>query len=417
MIFYLSAKSLKNRWFTTLLCVFSIALSVALYLGIERVRIGARDGFTNTISQADLIVGAKGGQLNLLLYSIFHLGSAVNNIRMSSYEEIKSSPSVAWAIPISLGDAYKGFRVVATDENFFLHYRFRENQSIKFQYGQMPTDVFDVVIGSNVAKKLQHQLDDPIILSHGISSESILSHDKTPFKIVGILAPTQTPIDSAVYINLYGMEAMHVGWETGVPSNEIISQEKFQKENLRPTQITSFIIGLKSRIHILKMRRFVDEFSNEALMGIIPALSLQEMWETIGYIENVLKLVSSCVLLVGIIGVLISLYTSLNERRREMAILRSIGASALSIFSLLIIESFLLVSCGILMGISFLYIGLISLRPMIEEKFNLYLPVQNLSTEEWKIVLMMLSFSILAGLIPAIKAYKNSLQDGLSIRS
>ncbi|MBC7713757.1 MAG: ABC transporter permease, partial [Rhizobacter sp.] len=328
MINFLTFKSISNRKFTSFLCVLSIALSVTLFLGIERIRNGARDGFTNTISKTDLIVGAKGGPLNLLLYTVFHIGGAVNNIKMKTYEEIKKNHQVEWTIPISLGDAYRGFRVVATDENFYVHYRFRGDRSVEMSEGKIPNDTFDVVIGSVVAKKFNHKVGDPIIISHGISAQAILSHDNTPFRIVGIMKPTSTPLDTGVYITLQGMEAIHFGWETGVPSGDKINPDRFKKENIQITQLTSFMVKLKSRIAVLRMRRDIDNYMDEPIMAIIPALSLQEMWETIGYVEQILFLVSLCVLLVGVLSILISLYTSINERRREMAILRSLGASS-----------------------------------------------------------------------------------------
>ncbi len=416
MINFLTYKSIKNRKFTSLLCILSIALSVTLFLAIERIRIGARDGFTNTISKTDLIVGAKGGQLQLLLYTVFHMGSAVNNIRMNSYDEIRKNPIIDWTIPISLGDSYKGYRVVATDENFFEHYRFRGDKKVELLQGTIPTETFDVSIGSEVAKKLNLKIGDPIILSHGVSSESILNHENTPFRIISIIAPTQTPIDTAVYINLFGMEAMHMGWESGVPSGAPINPNLYKKENIKITQITSFMVKLKSRIAILKMRRELDQYEKEPLMAIIPALSLQEMWQTIGYVEQILFLVSLCVLLVGILSILISLYTSINERRREMAILRSIGASSYHIFTLLIYESSFLVIIGCLSGVISLYALLFFVRPWLESNFSVYLELQPLSTNEIFYLLGILIAGTLAGLIPAIKAYKNSLQDGLTIK-
>jgi putative ABC transport system permease protein len=416
MINFLTYKSLSNRKLTAALCILSIALSVTLFLGIERIRNGAREGFTNTISKTDLIVGAKGGSLQLLLYSVFHIGSAVNNIRMSTYEDLKNNRLVEWTIPISLGDAYKGHRVVATDENFFLHYRFRGDQGVQFQSGVKPVETFDVVLGSEVAKKFQHKVGDPIVLSHGVSSEAILEHNQTPFRIVGILKSTQTPIDTAVYINLYGMEAMHFGWESGVPSNEIISQDKYKKENIKINQITSFLIKLKSRIAVLKMRRDIDQYEKEPIMAIIPALALQEMWQTIGYVEQILFLVSICVLLVGMMSILISLYTSINERRREMAILRSLGASTLNIFTLLLYESSFLVFLGCSLGVGFLYGLLYFIRPWLESNFSVYIEMSSLSLLEWKYLLIIFIAGSLAGLIPAMKAYFNSLQDGLTIK-
>lgn len=416
MINFLTYKSLQNRKFTSFLCVLSITLSVTLFLGIERIREGAREGFTNTISKTDLIVGAKGSPLQLLLYTVFHIGGAVNNIRMSTYQEIKNHRLVEWSIPLSLGDAYKGFRVIATDENFFLHYRFRGDKQVEFQSGKIPTETFDVVLGSEVAKKFKLKIGDPIVLSHGISSEAILSHDNTPFHITGIASPTLTPIDTAVFINLYGMEAMHFGWESGVPSGDKINPERFKKENIKINQITSFMLKFKSRIAVLKMRREIDQYEKEPIMAIIPALALQEMWQTIGYVEQILFLVSLCVLLVGVLSILISLYTSINERRREMAILRSLGASSRHVFGLLIYESSFLVILGCLFGVISLYGVLIFVRPWLESNFSVYLEVAPLSASEWCYLAGIFIAGTLAGLIPAIKAYMNSLQDGLTIK-
>ena len=416
MFNFLTFKSLKNRKFTSFLCILSIALSVTLFLGIERIRNGAKDGFTNTISQTDFIVGAKGSPLQLLLYTIFHIGGAVNNVSYDTYEKIKNNPKVAWTIPISLGDAYRGFRVVGTNENFYQHYRFRGDQKVELKEGQFATDTFDVVLGSTVAEKLNHKLNDQVIISHGLSAEAILSHDNTPFRIKGILKPTQTPIDTGVYISLEGMEAIHFGWETGVPSGETIDPTRFNKENIKITQITSFLVKLKSRITILNMRRTIDKYEEEAIMAIIPALSLQEMWETIGYVEQVLLLVSFCVLFVGILSILISLYTTINERRREMAILRSLGATSPNIFALLLYESALLVFTGCVIGVLWLYGLLYFVRPWLESNFSVYLPIEMLSKTEIYYLALIFVFGTLAGLIPAIKAYLNSLQDGLTIK-
>ena len=301
-------------------------------------------------------------------------------------------------------------------KNFFEHYRFRGDKQVEFAQGKLPTETFDVVLGNDVAKKFNLKIGDPIVLSHGISSEAILSHDSTPFHIIGIMKPTLTPIDTGVYINLYGMEAMHFGWETGVPSGDKINPDRFKKENIKITQITSFMVKLKSRIAVLKMRRDIDQYDKEPIMAIIPALSLQEMWQTIGYVEQILFLVSLCVLLVGVLSILISLYTSINERRREMAILRSLGASSRHVFTLLIYESSFLVLLGCILGVISLYGLLIFVKPWLESNFSVYLEVEPLSKVEWIYLAGIFVAGTLAGLIPAIKAYMNSLQDGLTIK-
>ena len=417
MITYLTWKSVQNRKLTSLLCVASIALSVALLLGVERIKNGARDGFTNTISQTDLIVGAKGGPLQLVLYTVFRIGSPTNNIRFSSYTKIKNLPEVDWTIPISLGDAYRGYRVVGTDENFFKHYRYRRNKKIEALDGKIPIGIFDVVLGYEVAQKFQHKTSDSIILSHGISEKSFMDHSVTPFKVVGILNPTATPIDRSIFITLEGMEAMHIGWDKGVPGkNSTVTPENLKKENIHIGQITSFLLKTKNRIQTLKLQRKIDSFPEDPLMAVIPGLALHQLWKTLSYIENILYLISLCVLAVGLISVIVSLYTSLNERRREIAIFRALGAGAGKVVSLLLVESSLIVLVGTLIGTALLYLCLFMVRPYLESNFSLYLPIQFLSSTELIYLGSILLGGITAGFIPAIKAYRNSLQDGLTIQ-
>ena len=417
MIAYLTWKSIQNRKLTSLLCVASIALSVALLLGVERMKNGARDGFTNTISQTDLIVGAKGGPLQLVLYTVFRIGAPTNNIRYSSYNEIKNLPEVDWTIPISLGDAYRGYRVVGSDDNLFKHYRYRGNQKIEVLDGQIPVGIFDVALGYEVAQKFQHKPSDSIILSHGISEKSFMEHSVTPFKVVGILKPTATPIDRSIFITLEGMEVMHIGWENGVPRKKInITPEKLKKESIQIGQITSFFLKTKNRIQTLKLQRKIDSFPKDPLMAVIPGLALHQLWRNLSYVEKILYLVSLCVLVVGLISVIVSLYTSLNERRREIAIFRALGAGAGKVVSLLLFESSLIVLTGIFVGTIILYLGLFIVRPYLESNFSLYLPIQFLSSTELIYLGSILLGGITAGLIPAIKAYRNSLQDGLTIQ-
>jgi putative ABC transport system permease protein len=209
---------------------------------------------------------------------------------------------------------------------------------------------------------------------------------------------------------------MHIGWESGVPSGEKINPERYKKENIKIDELTSFMIKLKSRIAVLRMRSDIDKYEKEPLMAVIPALALQEMWQTISYVEQVLFLISLCVLMVGILSILISLYTSINERRREMAILRSLGASSTHIFGLLIYESSILVLLGCILGVGTLYSLLYFIRPWLESNFSVYLESQALSKTEWLYLLGIFIAGTLAGLIPAIKAYYNSLQDGLTIK-
>ena len=184
----LSLKSWRNRALAICLTITSIALSVALLIGIERVRLGARESFSNTISGTDLIVGARGGSLQLLLYSVFHIGAASNNISYFAYKQIASDPDVAWTIPVSLGDSHRGFRVIATDENFYAHLRYHQGKALELSEGRLPKDEFDVVLGSEVAKTLHYRIGESVIITHGlIDTPFALQHKASPLRSLGFL--------------------------------------------------------------------------------------------------------------------------------------------------------------------------------------------------------------------------------------
>jgi ABC-type lipoprotein release transport system permease subunit len=191
ILLLLAFKSLRSRAVTTSLTIFSIALSVMLLVGVDRVREGTQKGFEGTLSHVDLVVGARGGSLPLLLYSVFHIGTANNDISYASYEHFRDHAAVKWTIPFSLGDSFHDYRVVATDDNFYDHYQYRGGQSLRLSQGVRAEDIFDVVLGSEVAQHLGYKLGQQIVLTHGIEG-SFINHKDKPFTVVGILAPTAT---------------------------------------------------------------------------------------------------------------------------------------------------------------------------------------------------------------------------------
>ena len=415
----LAIKSLNNRFFTVALTVCSIALSVTLLLAVERTKRAAEDGFTQSISQTDLLVGARTGPLNLILYTVFNIGNASNNISWKSYQDLKSRPEIAWTIPYSLGDGHKGFRVIGTDENFYEHYRFRGDQKIELSAGVPALDIFDVVIGSDVQNKLNYKIGDQVIIGHGVThGEAVQHHDDKPFKVVGILKPTGTAIDQSLYISLYGMEAIHMDWEHGAaPTKEhAIDPHTLSKEKIKIDAITAFFLRTQSRIETLKLQRSINEYKPEALLAIIPGSTLSELWRSLSHIEQVLKIISIMVLLVGIASMVSSLLAGLNERRREMAILRAIGASPKHITLLLVFESTAITFAGIVLGVVIQLSGFFILSGWLAENFGFYVQGTALTKTELIYLILILAVGILAGLIPALKATQNTLKDGLQVK-
>lgn len=412
----LAWKSLKNRKTTVILTVLTIAISVMLLIGVERIRTQAKTSFANTISNTDLIVGARSGQVNLLLYSVFRIGNATNNIDWKSYQEISDQKSVKWSIPISLGDSHKGFRVMGTNQDYFRFYQYGKKQPLAFKEGKLFSHLFDVVLGADVANKLNYQLGDKLVIAHGISDQSFTRHDNLPFTVTGILAPTGTPVDKTLHVSLGAIEAIHVGWESGAhlgntPGAEILEQHQFE-----PKAITAFMLGLNSKIQTFALQRYINDYSKEPLSAILPGIALHELWGMMSMAEQALLAVSVFVVIAGLMGMLTSLLTSLQERRREMAILRSMGAQPKHIFALLVSEAVVITTFGIIVGLLGLYLSLSVLQPIIQQYYGIAIELTLPSLYELKLLALVLCSGFIIGVIPAIQAYRHSLSDGMTIR-
>ncbi|ELB2198477.1 ABC transporter permease [Vibrio parahaemolyticus] len=412
----LAWKSLMNRKATAVLTIMTVAISVILLLGVERIRTQAKDSFANTISGTDLIVGGRSGQVNLLLYSVFRIGNATNNIDWKSYQEFSQHRAVDWAIPISLGDSHKGFRVMGTNHSYFEHYKYGSKQPLTFSKGKEFNGLFETVLGSDVAKQLGYQIGSEIIIAHGISDVGFSRHDKLPFKVVGILAPTGTPVDKTVHVSLEAIEAIHVGWESGARLGPTPDAKVLQERDFQPKQITAMLVGLKSRIQTFALQRQINNYPKEPLSAIMPGVALHELWGMMSVAEQALMAVSGFVVIAGLLGMLSSLLTSLQERRREMAILRAMGARPRHVFSLLISEASLLTAAGIVTGVLGLYAILALLQPLIQQHYGINLTLSTLSAYECMLLSFVQCAGIVIGFIPAFRAYRQSLSDGMTIR-
>ena len=557
LVLDLALKSLRNRAFSTSLTVGSIALSVALLIGVENVRVGMRESFSNTISQTDLIVGTKGGTIQLLLYSVFGMGAPTENVSWEAYQQWAEHPAVAWTIPYSLGDSHRGFRVIGTNADFYRHYRYRGGQEVALAEGQASEGLYDVTLGADVAEELNYALGDEIAVTHGIGEVGFLVHDHMPFTVVGVLARTFTPVDRALYVTLEGMEAIHL--EEGAPpasddghahddeaeaapaddghahdddaeaeaapadddhahdeeaeaeaapdddghahdeeveaadddghahdeeaeaeaapadddhahddeaeaadddghahdeeaeaaaadhdhahgdeavaasaddghahddEAEVAADDHghahgaadLSIEDVEVTQITSFFVGTTDRRDVIQLQREINDYEDEPMMAVIPGVALNEMWRSLGYAETGLRLVTVFVVLVGLLGMLVSLYTSLKERRREMAILRAVGAGPSRIVALLVLESVCLAAAGALAGLALVYVLLSAGQSLVEAQVGLFIPIRPPGSVELLFMGAVVTAGFLMGFVPALKAYRTALHDGLTVR-
>lgn len=419
-IYGLAIKSLLNRKLTVLLTVTVIALCVTLLLGVERIRHEARNSFTNTISGTDLIVGARSGRIALLLSSVFHIGSAENTISWHSFEEFSENPQVRWAIPLSLGDSHRGYRVLGTNSNYFNYYRYGRNLSLQLAEGQLFTADNELVLGAEVAKKLGYKIGDLVVVSHGAGEFSFHDHDENPFTVVGTLEPTGTPVDRSLIVDLAGIERIHADTletETGHEAfNVFLKDADSNDHGDEPEQITAFLLGLKLRGTVLGLQRAINTYKEEPLTAAMPGVTLQELWEAISVAENALLAVASFVVVVGLFGLLATLLTSINERRREMAILRSVGARPHHLFGLMVGEATLVTLSGVAVGVALLQLLLLVGQPLIAKRFGLYIQGVGLSFNQLLLILLICCCGALIGFIPGYRVYKYSLADGMTVK-
>lgn len=418
-ILSLAWKSLMNRKGSVILTLVAVALSVALFLGVEKARTGAREGFGNTISGTDLIVGAPTGTVNLLLYSVFRMGNATAEVSWPTYQKIAARPDIAWTVPISLGDSHRGFRVLGTTDAYFDHYKYGRGQALALAKGERFDDVFDAVIGADLARELGYEIGSPLVLSHGLGTANLDGgHENRPFRVVGILAPTGTPVDRTVHVSLEAVTAIHVGWETGAknPLSDTIDETMIRSFDLTPKSVTAILVGLTQKGTILTTRRAINTNTGEPLMAIIPGAALAELWSVTAFAERALMAVSVFVIAVGLVSILTSILTSLNERRREMSILRAVGARPGHIFSLLVLEAGLVGFLGALVGIALIHAILLVAGPMVEARYGVSLAGTGPGLTDLYTLLAVTLAALVIGMLPAWAAFRRSLADGLSVK-
>jgi len=398
-------KSLLNRRVIAFLTALSVALSVLLYASVDKLRDTSRQSFTRTVSGTHILAGARSGQIPLLLFSLFHLGTPTSNVSYSSYVKYKKHGAVQWALPLVIGDSHRGFRVVGTSPDLISHFRYGDRQSLKVASGKYTLARFRAVLGATAARTLRYKVGDKLVLTHGISDvQGIHDHDEKPFVIEAVFAPTGTPFDKGIYVSLVSVELMHD--ET----------DHHEHDSIKVDKLTSFMLGVKEPIDILPLMRAINEDTAEPLTAILPGVVLGEIWNVMGYAENILKFVSFAVMLTALCGLFIALYASLSERTREMAILRALGMPPVKIASLLVSESFLLVSLGIVFAYLILALTANLAQNFLLSEFSVIINVFPLTKNEITFLAGLVVMSIIVALVPALLIYRRAISQGLKVK-
>jgi putative ABC transport system permease protein len=424
----IARQSAWNRRSTLVWVVASLALATALLWTLERLRHDIRSSFSQSVSGVDLIVGARSSPVQLMLFSVFHIGSVPQSMSMDSVHKLSQHHSVSWVVPLSLGDSHRGFPVLGTTPAYFQHFAYGDKQPLVLQQGAVFADTLDglyeAVIGAEVARKMGYGLGQSITLGHGLhdhdhghEGEEVDEHADKPFKVVGILAPTGTPVDRTVHVSLQALEALHLGWVAGTPMpGGQIPTDQVRKFNLQPEEVTAALVGLKSRAAVFNVQRFVNLYEAEALMGVLPGVALGELWSVLGLGENALLAVSALVALVSVVSLVAVVLAGLNERRRELAVLRAVGAAPRHVLGLLTFEGVWITCAGVVLGVLLAYAGMALATPWLQQSLGIRLQLAAPLHTQMALAGAVLLAGLLASLGPAWRAYRLSLADGLSPR-
>ena len=413
-----------NRRSTLVWVVISLALATALLWTLERLRHDVRVSFAQSVSGVDLIVGARSSPVQLMLFSVFHIGSAPQVLSMDSVRAVAQHRSVSWVVPLSLGDSHRGYPVLGTTPAYFQHFAYGDKQPLVVQSGAVFSGTLDglyeAVIGAEVAHQLGYGLGQQITLGHGLHEHDHdhEDHADKPFQVVGILAPTGTPVDRTVHVSLQALEALHLDWAGGAPMpGGHIPADQARKFDLEPVEVTAALVGLKTRAAVFNVQRFVNQYEDEALMGVMPGVALGELWGVLGLGENALLAVSALVALVSLFSLMAVVLAGLNERRRELAVLRAVGAGPRHVLGLLALEGTWVICTGVLLGVLLAQVGMVLGAPWLQNSLGIRLQIAAPLPTQWALAVTIVLAGMLASLGPALRAYRMSLADGLSPRA
>ena len=406
------------RRFTLSVTVLAVALATSLLLLMERVRQDTRNSFLQAVSGVDLVVGPRSSGVALVLQSVFHVGSVPHTLSWSAYEKLSEHPAVAWTAPLLLGDSVAGFPVVGTTAEGLTHLQHGEEEPLKLAQGRFFSQHFEAVVGHEVAQRLKLKLGQSLTVAHGMAEVGTLEHGDKPVTVVGILAPTATPMDRSIWMNLESITAMHLDWMGGAPLPGLqIPADMVRKFQLQPKNLNAVLVGLKRRSDVFKVQRQWNEMPGEALQAVMPGVALDELWAMLAQFERSLKVMAWMVTAVGLAGLMGTLLAGLNERRRELAVMRALGASPLKLMALVMLEGTWVTLIGLTFGMVLREAALRLLAPWAMTEMGIRLLPGWPEPGEWGLMAAVLVTGVAFSLLPGWRAWKMSLTDGLMPRS
>ena len=422
-ILHLSWKNILNKPLNLVLNLVLFALGVGLISLLLLVNVQLEDKFEKNFAGIDLVIGAKGSPLQLILSSLYHLDAPTGNMPVSESKAFLNPkhPIFKSAIPLSLGDSHRGYRIVGTNTGFIDLYE------AKFADGKLFEENMEVVVGATVAKNLNIKLGDEFKSSHGlIEDENLVHEDAAPFKVVGILEKTGSVIDQLIVTKTQSIWVVHdehdheaeESTEHNEAEHDHEHEEAEHSEDLPLTSyedksITSLLVKFKGRnIQALNMARNINENTN--FQAATPAIEINRLYTLLGVGEEALKAMALLIIFVSGLSIFISLFSSLRERKYELAVMRTLGARPGFLFQLIIFEGIIIAVLGCFCGIALSHGSMVLLADFLEKSYRYDFSAAIFLKEEIYIFGGSLVIGIIAAIIPAFQASKTDIHATLA---
>jgi len=388
----LAYANLKEHFLSTILSVMLLGIGVGMVSFIVTVSEQLNNRFNRDIRGIDMVVGAKGSPLQLILSAVYQIDNPTGNIPLAEVNKLKRHPLIKYSIPLSYGDSYQGFRIVGTDSLYLTHYQ------AAFAEGELWKHSMDVVIGSSVAEKLNLKLGAHFHGNHGFDKEGH-AHEESHYNVVGILMPTGTVADRLILTSTESVWDIH--------NHEESKLEHYHQSEQETGEITALLVKFKSPMGIMQIPRMVNE--KTSMQAALPAIEINRLYSLMGVGFTTLQIIGMVIMCIAALSVFISLLNSLKERKYELALMRSLGASPFKLFGLIIQESLLLCLAGYTLGIILGRVGIMLLSSLGEDQFQFSVSQSGIADIELWLLPLTLCIGLVAALIPAIRAYRSDI--------
>jgi putative ABC transport system permease protein len=393
-IFKLSVKNIFNKPLSSSISLALLILGVGIISLLLQLNTLIKDQMDNNLRGIDMVVGAKGSPLQLILSSVYHIDSPTGNISLEEAENISKNRMVGSSIKILYGDNYKGFRIVGAEKKFIELYKG------VIKEGKDWNNPYEVLVGSKVYEKLNINLGDELISSHGLR-ETGQSHDEGTFKVVGLLEPSNSVIDQLIITSPQSV------WDIHDTHNHEDGDEHEHEHEHDDREITAMLIKFKSPMNIIQFPRQINENTN--LQAAVPSYEISRLFKLFGFGIETLSYLAYLIIIVSGFSLFINLFNSMRERKYEMALIRTLGASRFQLSTMIIFESLVLTISGFVLGLLFSRFGVMFVSSLMEESINYNLNSFKILNEEYWLLGLCILIGVVSSLIPAIQVYKMNI--------